>query len=118
MLDSAFVSYVTVMSITPAPTTCCWPRRALTSACAAPLPMLFGICVGCAVQLAIIILLLALALSWAGVIRLPLAVIGCAYLLWLSWKLFQAASPDAKEQAQPMSLLSGALFQAVNPKAR
>ena len=80
--------------------------------------MLFGICVGCAVQLAIIILLLALALSWAGVIRLPLAVIGCAYLLWLSWKLFQAASPDAKEQAQPMSLLSGALFQAVNPKAR
>ena len=82
------------------------------------LPMLFGICVGCAVQLAIIIPLLALALSWAGVIRLPLAVIGCAYLLWLSWKLFQAASPDAKEQAQPMSLLSGALFQAVNPKAR
>ena len=79
--------------------------------------MLLGICVGCAVQLAIIIPLLALALSWAGVIRLPLAVIGCAYLLWLSWKLFQAASPDAKEQAQPMSLLNGALFQAVNPKA-
>ncbi|MEM8266744.1 LysE family translocator, partial [Morganella morganii] len=47
------------------------------------LPMLFGIGAGCAVQLAIIIPLLALALSWAGVIRFPLAVIGCAYLLWL-----------------------------------
>jgi len=117
MLDSAFVSYVTVMSITPGPNNLLLASSGVNFGLRRTLPMLFGICVGCAVQLAIIIPLLALALSWAGVIRLPLAVIGCAYLLWLSWKLFQAASPDAKEQAQPMSLLNGALFQAVNPKA-
>ncbi|OKB66083.1 hypothetical protein BHU62_14190 [Serratia marcescens] len=117
MLDSAFVSYVTVMSITPGPNNLLLASSGVNFGLRRTLPMLFGICVGCAVQLAIIIPLLALALSWAGIIRFPLAVIGCAYLLWLSWKLFQAASPDAKEQAQPMSLLNGALFQAVNPKA-
>lgn len=66
MLDSAFVSYVTVMSITPGPNNLLLASSGVNFGLRRTLPMLFGICVGCAVQLAIIIPLLALALSWAG----------------------------------------------------
>ena len=117
MLDSAFISYVTVMSITPGPNNLLLASSGVNFGLRRTLPMVFGISVGCAVQLALTTTLLALILSWAGMIRFPLAVIGCTYLLWLSWKLFKAASPDGKQQAQPMRLINGALFQAVNPKA-
>lgn len=117
MLDSAFISYVTVMSITPGPNNLLLASSGVNFGLRRTLPMVFGISLGCGIQLALTTSLLALVLSWAGAIRFPLAVIGCAYLLWLSWKLFQATSPDAKQQAQPMRMLNGALFQAVNPKA-
>ncbi|KFK93741.1 MULTISPECIES: LysE family translocator [unclassified Serratia (in: enterobacteria)] len=116
MLDSAFISYVTVMSITPGPNNLLLASSGVNFGIRRTLPMLLGIVAGCAVQLAFTTLLLAAALSWVGTIRFPLAVVGCTYLLWLSWKLFQAASPDAKQQAQPMRFINGALFQAINPK--
>ncbi|AHG20313.1 membrane protein [Chania multitudinisentens RB-25] len=116
MLDSAFVSYVTVMAITPGPNNLLLASSGVNFGIRRTLPMLLGIVVGCAVQLALTTALLAVALNWIGTIRFPLATIGCTYLLWLSWKLFNAAAPDAKQQVQPMRFISGALFQAVNPK--
>ncbi len=117
MLDSAFVSYVTVMSITPGPNNLLLASSGVNFGLRRTLPMMFGISLGCAVQLALTSALLALILNWAGAIRFPLAVMGCAYLLWLSWKLFKAAAPDARRQTRPMRFIGGALFQAVNPKA-
>ncbi|HFV9294777.1 TPA: LysE family translocator [Serratia fonticola] len=117
MLDSAFISYVTVMSITPGPNNLLLASSGVNFGLRRTLPMVFGISLGCAIQLALTTLLLALILNWADTIRFPLAVMGCAYLLWLSWKLYKAASPDAKQQARPMHFIGGALFQAVNPKA-
>ncbi|MFZ1873484.1 MAG: LysE family translocator [Chania sp.] len=116
MLDSAFISYVTVMSITPGPNNLLLASSGVNFGIRRTLPMLLGIVAGCAVQLALTTTLLAVALNWIGAIRFPLAVVGCTYLLWLSWKLFKAASPDAKQQAQPMRFINGALFQAINPK--
>jgi threonine/homoserine/homoserine lactone efflux protein len=116
MLDSAFISYVTVMSITPGPNNLLLASSGVNFGIRRTLPMMFGIVAGCAVQLALTTMLLTVALSWVGAVRFPLAVVGCTYLLWLSWKLFKAASPDAKQQAQPMRFINGALFQAINPK--
>ncbi|WP_337264736.1 MULTISPECIES: LysE family translocator [unclassified Serratia (in: enterobacteria)] len=117
MLDSAFVSYVTVMSITPGPNNLLLASSGVNFGIRRTLPMVFGISAGCAVQLALTTTLLAVIINWASAIRFPLAALGCTYLLWLSWKLFKAASPDATQQAQPMRFIGGALFQAVNPKA-
>ncbi|WP_431224350.1 LysE family translocator [Serratia sp. L9] len=117
MLDSAFVSYVTVMSITPGPNNLLLASSGVNFGLRRTLPMIFGISLGCAAQLALTTVLLALILSWVSAIRFPLAAMGCTYLLWLSWKLFKAASPDAKQQTRPMRLIGGALFQVVNPKA-
>ena len=50
-------------------------------------------------------------------IRLPLTLAGCTYLMWLSWKIFRAGAPEARTRPQPMTLVGGACFQAINPKA-
>lgn len=117
MLDPSFFSYVTVMSITPGPNNLLLATSGVNFGMRRTLPMLFGIMIGCAVQTAIAGMALELLLHWMATIRLPLTLVGCAYLLWLSWKLFRAGAPELRAKPQLMTLLGGACFQAINPKA-
>ncbi|MEI2267525.1 LysE family translocator [Erwinia sp. CGal63] len=117
MLDPSFFSYVTVMSITPGPNNLMLATSGVNFGMRRTVPMMLGITLGCALQIAIAALLLDSLLLWMGAIRLPLTLLGCAYLLWLSWKIFRAGAPELREKAKPVSLLGGALFQVVNPKA-
>lgn len=117
MLDSTFISYVTVMSITPGPNNLLLAAAGVNFGLRKTLPMMLGITLGCALQCLMITLLLAWVLNWVGLIRLPMALGGCAYLLWISWRLCLAASPRAQAAQRPMSFFQGILFQGVNPKA-
>ena len=117
MLDPSFFSYVTVMSITPGPNNLMLATSGVNFGMRRTLPMLLGIMIGCAIQTAIAGLLLEVLLVWMSAIRLPLTLLGAAYLLWLSWKIFRSGAPELREKAQPMTLLGGAMFQAINPKA-
>ncbi|MCH9408484.1 LysE family translocator [Pantoea agglomerans] len=117
MLDPSFFSYVTVMSITPGPNNLLLATSGVNFGIRRTLPMVFGILVGCALQTVIAGVALEVLLHWMAAIRLPLTLAGCAYLLWLSWKIFRAAAPEVRSKPQPMTLLGGACFQAINPKA-
>ncbi|WP_343551722.1 LysE family translocator [Pantoea sp.] len=117
MLDPSFFSYVTVMSITPGPNNLLLATSGVNFGFKRTLPMLFGILVGCAVQMLLASVALDALLHWMGAIRLPLTIVGCSYLLWLSWKIFRAGAPQLRERPRPMTLVGGILFQAVNPKA-
>lgn len=117
MLDPSFFSYVTVMSITPGPNNLLLATSGVNFGMRRTLPMVFGILVGCALQTVIAGVALEVLLHWMAAIRLPLTLAGCAYLLWLSWKIFRAAAPEVRSEPQPMTLLGGACFQAINPKA-
>jgi threonine/homoserine/homoserine lactone efflux protein len=117
MLDPSFFSYVTVMSITPGPNNLLLATSGVNFGMRRTLPMVFGILVGCALQTVIAGVALEALLHWMAAIRLPLTLAGCAYLLWLSWKIFRAAAPEVRSKPQPMTLLGGACFQAINPKA-
>lgn len=117
MLDPSFFSYVTVMSITPGPNNLMLATSGVNFGLRRTLPMIMGILVGCLVQTALAGLLLEILLQWMSAVRLPLTLLGCGYLLWLSWKIFRSGAPELREKARPMSLVGGALFQAVNPKA-
>ena len=117
MLDPSFFSYVTVMSITPGPNNLLLATSGVNFGMRRTLPMVFGILVGCALQTVIAGVALEVLLHWMAAIRLPLTLAGCAYLLWLSWKIFRAAAPEVRSKPQPMTLLGGACFQAINPKA-
>jgi len=48
-----------------------------------------------------------------------LKLVSVAYLLWLAWKIANAAAPDTDSGARgkPMSFVQAMLFQWVNPKA-
>ncbi|MEQ9888770.1 LysE family translocator [Pectobacterium zantedeschiae] len=117
MLDPSFFSYVTVMSITPGPNNLLLATSGVNFGLRRTLPMMMGISVGCGIQTALMGVALELLLSWMSVIRLPLTVLGCVYLLWLSWKIVRSSAPELQGRVQPMSVLQGTLFQAVNPKA-
>lgn len=117
MLDPSFFSYVTVMSITPGPNNLLLATSGVNFGMRRTLPMVFGILVGCALQTVIAGVALEVLLHWMAAIRLPLTLAGCAYLLWLSWKIFRAAAPEVRSKPQPMTMLGGACFQAINPKA-
>ncbi|MDX6917894.1 LysE family translocator [Pectobacterium carotovorum] len=116
MLDPSFFSYVTVMSITPGPNNLLLATSGVNFGLRRTLPMMVGITVGCGVQTALMGMALELLLSWMSVIRLPLTVLGCVYLLWLSWKIVRSSAPELQGRVQPMTALQGTLFQAVNPK--
>ncbi|WP_342754476.1 LysE family translocator [Pantoea sp. MBD-2R] len=117
MIDPSFFSYVTVMSITPGPNNLLLATSGVNFGLRRTLPMVLGIMVGCAVQIVMATLMLDFLLQWMSAIRTPLTLLGCAYLLWLSWKIFRAGAPELHEKARPMTLVGGAMFQAVNPKA-
>ncbi|PIF13565.1 LysE family translocator [Candidatus Pantoea floridensis] len=117
MLDPSFFSYVTVMSITPGPNNLLLATSGVNFGFRRTLPMLFGILLGCAIQMLLASMALDVLLHWMGAIRLPLTVVGCSYLLWLSWKIFRAGAPALRERPRPMTLVGGICFQAVNPKA-
>ncbi|KML66267.1 LysE family translocator [Pectobacterium peruviense] len=117
MLDPSFFSYVTVMSITPGPNNLLLATSGVNFGLRRTLPMLMGIVMGCAIQTVLMGVALELLLSWMSMIRLPLTVLGCAYLLWLSWKIVRSSAPELQGRVQPMTVLQGTLFQAVNPKA-
>ncbi|WP_225085478.1 LysE family translocator [Pectobacterium colocasium] len=116
MLDPSFFSYVTVMSITPGPNNLLLATSGVNFGLRRTLPMMVGITIGCGIQTALMGVALELLLSWMSVIRLPLTVLGCAYLLWLSWKIVRSSAPELQGRVQPMTALQGTLFQAVNPK--
>lgn len=117
MLDPSFFSYVTVMSITPGPNNLLLATSGVNFGLRRTLPMVFGILVGCAIQTMLAGLLLEVLLHWMSQVRLPLTLLGCTYLLWLSWKLFRSSAPEMRANGRPMTLIGGALFQTVNPKA-
>lgn len=117
MLDPSFFSYVTVMSITPGPNNLLLATSGVNFGLRRTLPMLGGILLGCAVQIALASALLEVLLHWMSQVRLPLTLLGCSYLLWLSWKLYRSSAPEMRASVRPMTVIGGMLFQAVNPKS-
>lgn len=117
MIDPTFFSYVTVMSITPGPNNLLLATSGVNFGLRRTLPMVGGFVLGCIIQLLLLAMALDLLLGWMEEIRKPLTLLGCGWLLWLSWKIWRSSAPVLQAKARPMTVLGGALFQAVNPKA-
>lgn len=114
----ALTSYMSVMSITPGPNNIMLASSGVNFGFRRTLPHMLGISLGCAFQLFITAVLLGHILVWLGNIRGLLAMLGCTYLLYLSWKLAHSAAPGSSNIAsQPLGFIEAALFQWINPKA-
>jgi threonine/homoserine/homoserine lactone efflux protein len=117
MFNPALLSYVSLMSVTPGPNNLMLAASGGNFGFRRSIPHLLGISIGHGIQVFIVGVLLAWVMASINTVRPILGVFGCAYLLWLSWKIWKAGSPEGKESAKPMSFLAAALFQWINPKA-
>lgn len=79
--------------------------------------MTLGIALGGGFHCLLSMLFFGQLFDWLAVIRLPIALAGCLYLLWLAWRIYRASAPDEAATAAPLTFMQAALFQWVNPKA-
>jgi len=117
MLGLPLLSYVSLMSITPGPNNLMLAASGVNFGFRRSVPHLLGISIGHGVQVLLVSLLLGWVMAWLDDWRLLLTWAGCGYLLWLSWQVWLAGEPQAKQLVRPMSFVGAAAFQWVNPKA-
>ncbi|MHC8508383.1 MAG: LysE family translocator [Rhodospirillales bacterium] len=123
---TALIGFAFVSSITPGPNNLMLMASGANFGFVRTIPHMVGVGAGHFIQI---------TLLGAGLIRVfeayPAVYTGLkwfcvAYLIWLAWKIANAASPalsggadgaSAREKSRPMNFLQAALFQWVNPKA-
>ncbi|MDU8458685.1 MULTISPECIES: LysE family translocator [unclassified Pseudomonas syringae group] len=115
----AFTLFAFVTSITPGPNNMMLLASGVNFGFSRTLPHMLGISIG------FFVLVLAVGFGLGSVFKAwpllytILRYVGAAYLLYLAWKIATSgpASDNVDSQGQPLSFMSAALFQWVNPKA-
>ncbi|UGA38615.1 LysE family translocator [Chromobacterium haemolyticum] len=116
MPEFALLSYVAVMSITPGPNNLMLTASGVNFGFRRTIPHMLGISLGCAFQVFLVGSLLSLLLDGIQAARLPLALMGCAYLLWLSWKIARAGQPEAGAAARAAGFCRRGAVSMVEPQ--
>jgi threonine/homoserine/homoserine lactone efflux protein len=118
---TALVGFAIASSITPGPNNLLVMTSGLNHGVARSFPLVAGISLGFAIMLLAVGVGLGSLIQAHPALHLAVKLFGLCYMLWLAWKVATSApsalDPDADGQAQPLSALSGATFQWVNPKA-
>jgi len=115
---TAIAVFAFVTSITPGPNNLMLMASGANFGIHRSLPHMFGVALGFVLMLVLVgtgLSQIFTALPWAERV---LQVVSILYMLFLAWKIANAAPPsDAAAQGTPMTFLQAALFQWVNPKA-
>jgi len=114
----ALMGFAFVTSVTPGPNNLMLMASGVNFGFRRTLPHMLGVALG----FSLMVLLVGLGL--AGVFHaepravLALQGVSVAYMLWLAWKIAQAAPPrDGDVGGTPLTFVQAAGFQWVNPKA-
>lgn len=117
-LFTGLVLFAFASSITPGPNNIMLMASGVNFGLRRTLPHMLGVSVGHGAMTLILGLGLVQIFDLIPWLRTALTLISVAYLLWLAWKIANAAPPaDAKEGTSPLTFLQAAGFQWVNPKA-
>jgi len=115
---AALIGFAFVTSITPGPNNMMLIASGANFGFRRTIPHMIGISVGHMAMTLIVGLGLAGIVQAEPHILVVLKWVSVAYLLWLAWRLANAAAPgEAKAAGKPMTFFGAALFQWVNPKA-
>ena len=114
----ALVGFAFVSSITPGPNNLMLMASGANYGFRRTIPHMLGISIGHSVMVTLVGLGLAQVFEAYPITRLILQIGSTAYLLFLAWKIANAAPPQEGEaQGRPFTFLQAAGFQWVNPKA-
>ncbi|MEM7195354.1 MAG: LysE family translocator [Pseudomonadota bacterium] len=112
--------FALVTSITPGPNNIMLTASGANFGFMASMPHMLGIVLGVACMNIAVGLGLGVVFETWPVLQLMLKWLGSAYMLWLAMTLlnFQTRNgSDTTTRGRPLSIVQGALFQLVNPKA-
>ncbi len=115
----ALFTFCLVTSMTPGPNNIMLMSSGINFGVRRTVPHAAGIMLGWPVMVLLVGLGLGRVFETVPVAFTILKAVGAAYMLWLAWKIANAApaSGDAQTKGEPMSFLGAALFQWVNGKA-
>ena len=110
--------FALVSSITPGPNNLMLLASGANFGLRRSLPHMLGISLGFAFMALLVGIGLARVFELYPVLKLILKVLAVVYMLYLAWKIANAAAPEAVDGAgKPFTFLQAAAFQWVNPKA-
>jgi threonine/homoserine/homoserine lactone efflux protein len=114
----ALVAFAFVSSITPGPNNLMLMTSGANFGFSRTLPHMFGVGVGFIVMLMLVGLGLAQIFETYEQANTILKVLCVLYMLFLAWKIANAAPPgNGQAEGTPITFMQAALFQWVNPKA-
>jgi threonine/homoserine/homoserine lactone efflux protein len=115
---AALLAYGFATSVTPGPNNIMLLASGLNFGFRRTLPHMAGISLGHAFMVLVVGLGLVGVFTTYPPARVALSVVSVVYMLWLAWKIANAAPPEGSStRAQPLTFLQAAAFQWVNPKA-
>ncbi|PRY79043.1 threonine/homoserine/homoserine lactone efflux protein [Yoonia maritima] len=115
---TALIGFAFATSITPGPNNLMLMASGANYGLRRTLPHMFGISLGHAFMVVVVGLVLLQLFEQFPVLNTILKVLSVGYMLWLAWKIANAAPPsDKAPTGKPFTFLQAAAFQWVNPKA-
>ncbi len=114
----ALLAFAFVTSVTPGPNNIMLLASGVNFGFRRTLPHMFGIAIGHAFMVFVVGVGLVGVFITFPIARLVLTVVSVVYMLWLAWKIANAAPPEGSNaKGRPLTFLQAAAFQWVNPKA-
>ncbi len=114
----ALISFAFVTSITPGPNNLMLLASGANFGFRGTIPHMLGISLGHLLMIVLVGLGLISIFEMYPALHMVMKVASVAYLLYLAWKIANAAAPEEGQAGgTPMTFLQAAAFQWVNPKA-
>ena len=115
----ALTLFAFVSSITPGPNNLMLMASGANFGFRRTLPHLLGVGIGFTLMIVLVGVGLVQVFVLYPISHQILKVVSVIYLLWLAWKIANAATPegDVQSEGTPITFIQAALFQWVNPKA-
>ena len=114
----ALIAFAFVTSVTPGPNNVMLLASGVNFGFRRTVPHMAGVAIGHAVMVFLVgVGLMGIFISYPPA-QMALKIISAVYMLWLAWKIANAAPPAGAQRAgKPLSFMQAAAFQWVNPKA-
>lgn len=111
----SFLSYAVVTAVTPGPNNLMSLSNASRLGFRRGFPFNLGILTGFSAVMLLCTFFCSALGAFLPKLRLPMLIVGAAYMLYLAWKTFRS-SPELEEKSARGGYLSGLALQFVNPK--
>jgi len=113
----ALISFAVAGAFTPGPNNIMLAASGMNFGFYRTAPHMGGVVIGFTVMLLGIGFGLGALFAAYPAMQTGLKALGVVYLLWLSWRIANAAPAEAGKRGRPIGFAEAALFQWVNPKA-